>query len=262
VKMRWERTPGGTLIAMAFLFTLLFLGCARTRQPVSEPVLPKPETSEVVSEVQKTDRVMVPSASAVPTPPTPQPEPPIPEPPIPEPQAAPKPNSGAEEAAQDRIASGAVLLNPSVFEDAKAIQSRLAELGVYKMAIDGVWGRDSRAALRFFKEENNLKFPDQWDKETQVALFGKGGAPGPPVDTSDPLASGTLLLTPSNPEDVETIQGRLAELGFYSGGIDGIWGRDTRAALRAFKEKIGLKNPEQWDKETQMLLFRELGKWP
>ena len=255
MKMRCERGPGRTLIAVAFLFILLFLGCAGTRQPVSEPVLPKPETSEVVSEVQKTDRVMVPSAPAVPTPPPAQPEPSIPEP-----KAAPKPHPGAEEVAQDPIASGAVLLNPSVFEDAKAIQSRLAELGVYKMAIDGMWGRDSRAALRFFKEENNLKFPDQWDKETQVALFGKGGAPGPPVDTSDPLASGTLLLTPSNPEDVETIQGRLAELGFYSGGIDGIWGRDTRAALRAFKEKIGLKNPEQWDKETQMLLFRGLGQ--
>jgi len=255
VKMRWERTPGRTLIAVAFLFILLFLGCAGTRQPVSEPVLPKPETSEVVSEVQKTDRVMVPSAPAVPTPPSPQPEPPIPEP-----QAAPKPNSGAEEAAQDPIASGAVLLNPSVFEDAKAIQSRLAELGVYKMAIDGMWGRDSRAALRFFKEENNLKFPDQWDKETQVALFGKGGAPGPPVDTSDPLASGTLLLTLSNPEDVETIQGRLAELGFYSGAVEGIWGKDSRAALRDFKEKNSLPNPEKWDKETQIHLFKGTSK--
>jgi peptidoglycan hydrolase-like protein with peptidoglycan-binding domain len=253
--MQWEKAPGRNFIAVAFLSILFFLGCAGTRQSVSEPFPPKPETSELVSEVQKTDRAMVPPAPAVPSPPSPQPEPPTPEP-----QAAPKPHPGDEEAAQDPIASGAVLLNPSVFEDAKAIQSRLAELGVYKMAIDGMWGRDSRAALRFFKEKNSLKSPEQWDKETQLALFGKGGAPGPPVDTSDPLASGTLILTPSNPQDAQTIQGRLAEVGLYGGPVDGIWGKDSRAALRDFKEKNSLPNPEKWDKETQIHLFKGTSK--
>jgi hypothetical protein len=52
----------------------------------------------------------------------------------------------------------------------------------------------------------------------------------------------------------------LAEVGFYSGPVDGIWGRDSRAALRAFKEKSGLKNPEQWDKETQVHLFKGTSK--
>jgi len=255
VKMRWERAAGRKFIAVAFFSILFFLGCAGTRQPVSEPVPPKPETSEVVSEVKKSDRLMVPSAPVVPAPPPLQPEPPTPEP-----QATPKPQSGAEETAQDPLASEAVLLNPSVFEDAKAIQSRLAELGVYKMAIDGMWGRDSRAALRFFKEKNSLKCPEQWDKETQVALFGKGGAPRPPVDTSDPLASGTVLLTPSNPQDAQTIQGRLAELGFYGGPVDGIWGKGSQAALREFKEKNSLANPEQWDKETQVHLFKGTSK--
>jgi peptidoglycan hydrolase-like protein with peptidoglycan-binding domain len=253
--MQWEKAPGRNFIAVAFLSILFFLGCAGTRQSVSEPFPPKPETSELVSEVQKTDRAMVPPAPAVPSPPSPQPEPPTPEP-----QAAPKPHPGDEEAAQDPIASGAVLLNPSVFEDAKAIQSRLAELGVYKMAIDGMWGRDSRAALRFFKEKNSLKSPEQWDKETQLALFGKGGAPGPPVDTSDPLVSGTVILTPSNPQDAQTIQGRLAEVGLYGGPVDGIWGKDSRAALRDFKEKNSLPNPEKWDKETQIHLFKGTSK--
>jgi hypothetical protein len=52
----------------------------------------------------------------------------------------------------------------------------------------------------------------------------------------------------------------LAEVGLYSGPVDGIWGRDSRAALRAFKEKSGLKNPEQWDKETQVRLFKGTSK--
>jgi len=254
VKMRWERAAGRKFIAVAFFSILLFLGCAGTRQPVSEPVPPKPET-EVVSAPQKIDRDLAPPAPAIPSLPPSQPAPPTPEP-----QATPEPQPAAEEAAQDPIASGAVLLNPSVFGDAKAIQSRLAELGFYKMPIDGMWGGNSRAALRFFKEKNSLKCPEQWDKETQVALFGKGGAQGPPVDTSDPLASGTVLLTPSNPQDAQTIQGRLAELGFYSGPVDGIWGKGSQAALREFKEKNSLANPEQWDKETQVHLFKGTSK--
>jgi peptidoglycan hydrolase-like protein with peptidoglycan-binding domain len=56
------------------------------------------------------------------------------------------------------------------------------------------------------------------------------------------------------------IQTRLAELGLYKGAIDGKWGRGSRAALKAFKEKNALGDPETWDRETQILLFRETGK--
>jgi peptidoglycan hydrolase-like protein with peptidoglycan-binding domain len=153
-----------------------------------------------------------------------------------------------------------VLLDPSVSDNAKTIQRRLAELGFYKMAVDGAWGRGSRAALRAYKGKNGLKEDEQWDKGTQISLFSKGASPFQPVDTSDPIASGAVFLNPSDSQDVQTIQGRLAELGFYNGAIDGIWGSETRAALRAFKEKNSLPLPEKWDKETQMLLFREVRK--
>jgi peptidoglycan hydrolase-like protein with peptidoglycan-binding domain len=240
---------------VAFFSVLLFLGCAGTPQPVSAPAPPKPETSEAISTDPKDALDKPPSASAVPGPSLPQPAPQAPEP-----RAAPKVQPEAAEAAQDPIASGAVLLNPSIFEDAKTIQSRLAQLGFYKTAIDGMWGRGSRSALRDFKEKNNLKNPEQWDKETQVALLGKGGAPGQPVDTSDPLASGIVFLNPSDSQDAQTIQGRLAELGLYSGAVDGIWGKDSQDALRDFKEKNSLPNPEKWDKETQVRLFKGTSK--
>jgi peptidoglycan hydrolase-like protein with peptidoglycan-binding domain len=54
------------------------------------------------------------------------------------------------------------------------------------------------------------------------------------------------------------IQARLSELGLYKGSIDGIWGKGSQAALRAFKEQNSLSSPGKWDKETQMLLFREV----
>jgi peptidoglycan hydrolase-like protein with peptidoglycan-binding domain len=111
-----------------------------------------------------------------------------------------------------------------------------------------------------FKEKNKLKNPEQRDKETQVVLLGKGGAPGQPVDTSDPLVTGVVFLNPSVSQDAQTIQGRLAELGLYSGAVDGIWAKDARAALRDFKEKNSLPDPEKWDKETQVHLFKGTSK--
>ncbi len=138
-----------------------------------------------------------------------------------------------------------MLLNPSEPEDAKTIQGRMAELGFYKMAIDGALGRWSRAALRAYKEKNGLKKDKQWDKATLIALFSKGAGSVQPVDTSDPIASGAAFLNPSDSQDAQAILGRLAELSFYSGAIDGIWGSESRAALRAFKEKNSLPTPEK-----------------
>lgn len=53
-----------------------------------------------------------------------------------------------------------------------------------------------------------------------------------------------------NPTEV---QKALAEAGFYKGAIDGIIGRKTRAAIRAFQEKNGLTadgkcGPKTWEK--------------
>jgi peptidoglycan hydrolase-like protein with peptidoglycan-binding domain len=246
----------GKLFSFLVLVSLfLFIGCATAPQGVPPPVPPKPETSEADSAVQKAAKEIVSAAPAAPSPP-PAPPAAAAAPPAASPSEAPPP----AEPPQDPVAAGAVLLDPSVSDDAKTIQRRLADLGYYKMAIDGAWGRGSRAALRAYKETNGLPQDEQWDKGTQIALFSKGASPVQPVDTSDPIASGAVFLNPSDSQDVQTIQGRLAELGFYDGGIDGIWGSGTRAALRAFKEKNSLPAPEKWDKETQKLLFREVRK--
>ncbi len=229
-----------SLLVVGFL--LLFVGCATAPKPVPPPAPAKPETPEAGPAVPKEAREKAPA--------------PPPAAPAPPPPAAPSP----AEAPQDPIATGAVLLNPSVPDEAKTIQSRLAQLGFYKMAIDGAWGPGSRAALRVYKTMNRLPKDDRWDKETQVALFGKGAAAAPPVDTSDPIASGAVFLNPADSQDAQTIQGRLAELGFYNGGIDGVWGSESRAALQAFKEKNSLPHPQKWDKPTQMLLFRQVQK--
>ena len=69
------------------------------------------------------------------------------------------------------ISTGAIALSPARSTDAKLIQRRLADLGLYLDRIDGIWGRNSRIALERFKLEHQLPGPDKWDMPTQIKLF-------------------------------------------------------------------------------------------
>lgn len=72
---------------------------------------------------------------------------------------------------QGPLSTGAIQLNPSRSTDARLIQARLAELGLYLDRIDGIWGRNSKIALERFKAQHQLPAPDRWDMPTQLRLF-------------------------------------------------------------------------------------------
>ncbi len=246
---------------LVILSAILISGCPKSKQAVAPGSEEKKETSESVSAPQKTDQ----ESTASKPPSTPSRPAPVTSaaPAQPKgPQAVEKTPPQASEPSQDSIASGETLLNTAVPQDAEKIQTRLADLGLYKGPIDGIWGKGSRAGLKAFKEQNSLANPDKWDRETQIALFREAGQAAQPVAQpgadagKESISSGSVLLDPSSPQDARKIQTRLLELGLYKGQIDGIWGKGSQAALKAFKEQNSLANPDKWDKETQMLLFR------
>ena len=68
------------------------------------------------------------------------------------------------------------------------------------------------------------------------------------------------LLLCSNVWAAETtvgkeMQGRLAELGYYSGGIDGVVGKGTASALIAFQKERGLEPTGRINSATLLSLF-------
>lgn len=63
------------------------------------------------------------------------------------------------------------------------------------------------------------------------------------------------ILQIKNKNDAMQIQVKLRVLGFYSGRIDGIWGRRSKKALRDFRASQGLTATSDWDMETQNLLM-------
>ncbi|MBP1708907.1 MAG: hypothetical protein H6Q40_696 [Deltaproteobacteria bacterium] len=252
------------------LMALIAAGCAGPRQP--GPSIPETskEPSEPAPPPQKIPPKPVtenpPPSESPPAPPQPR----IVEKVLPQPEIAPgvsrQPDNKADPRAQPQSVEKSVhpeskdmaLLNPAAPEDARIIQTRLAELGFYDLPVDGMWGKGSRTALMAFKEKSSLGSSDTWDIETQTLLLSKMQPPSHPGEKPDqnPISSGAIVLDPSVPLDARKIQARLADLGLYDGTIDGIWGKGSRAGLRLFKEEHSLKNPDTWDKETQMLLFR------
>jgi peptidoglycan hydrolase-like protein with peptidoglycan-binding domain len=252
------------------LFIFLMAGCAGPRQPAPSV----PETSKGPSEPvplpQKADPKPGKESSPPPESPPAPAKPPIVEKVLPKPEMDvgvprqpdmkedPRTKSSSEGKTEEPAQKVSALLNPAVPEDARIIQSRLAELGFYDLPIDGIWGKGSRTALMAFKEKNSLGSSDTWDTETQALLLSGTKPTGHPAPESDqpPISSGAIVLNPSDPSDAKKIQARLGDLGLYEGVIDGIWGKGSRAGLRLFKQEHALKNPDIWDKETQMLLFR------
>lgn len=54
------------------------------------------------------------------------------------------------------------------------------------------------------------------------------------------------------------VQGRLQQLGYYKGPIDGGFGSQSVAALRAFKrDQSTLPTDDVWDLETQEVLMNQ-----
>jgi peptidoglycan hydrolase-like protein with peptidoglycan-binding domain len=49
---------------------------------------------------------------------------------------------------------------------------------------------------------------------------------------------------------VRNIQGRLKQLGYYSGGIDGVWGPEMQSALARFQQGQGLQATGQINPAT------------
>lgn len=56
-------------------------------------------------------------------------------------------------------------------------------------------------------------------------------------------------------EGARSVQERLVELGYLQGIADGVWGRQSQEALRAFKVRAKLGNDSFLSADTEKLLF-------
>ncbi|HYZ61742.1 MAG TPA: peptidoglycan-binding domain-containing protein [Acetobacteraceae bacterium] len=129
------------------------------------------------------------------------------------------------------------------------VQQRLKQTGAYAGRTDGIWGRESAIALERYQRAQRLQPSGQLNPAT-VATLGLNPADLLAPAAAVPPAAPAAAAEPLAPEVVRTIQGRLRQLGFYPGQIDGIWGPTMQAALERFQQGRGLQATGQLNPAT------------
>ena len=127
--------------------------------------------------------------------------------------------------------------------DIRESQQQLKSLGYYDGQVDGLWGPETQGAVERYQRERGLSASGRIDAATRESLrettAGRSGTTtgtGGMTAGRDPQAPVTL----TSETDVRTVQNRLAQLNFYQGQANGIWGSETQAAVENFQRARGL----------------------
>jgi len=117
------------------------------------------------------------------------------------------------------------------------VQKQLQVAGLYSGPIDGVFGPQTKTALRQYQARHGLPATGELDEATRKALNG-------------------MLATELTDQDVrlQRVQKQLQVAGLYSGPIDGVFGPQTRTALRQYQARHGLPATGELDEATRRAL--------
>ena len=153
-------------------------------------------------------------------------------------------DSAAAAAAQPTVYSG------SRGESVKTLQERLNAKGYNAGSVDGIFGKNTQAAVMAFQKANGLAADGIVGKLTWAKLYDTTAAL--------PAASTTAGTQPvvyrgSRGDAVRKLQELLNKKGFDCGAVDGIFGSKTYAAVVAFQKANGLSadgivGPLTWGK--------------
>ena len=129
------------------------------------------------------------------------------------------------------------LLLGSRSSDVKTLQELLNAKGYNAGSVDGIFGRNTRAAVMAFQNANGLAADGIVGKLTWAKLYDTTAAL-PAAST----ATGTqpMVYRGSRGDAVRKLQELLNKKGFDCGAADGIFGSKTYAAVAAFQKANGL----------------------
>ena len=153
-------------------------------------------------------------------------------------------DSAAAAAAQPTVYSG------SRGESVKTLQERLNAKGFNAGSVDGIFGKNTRAAVMAFQKANGLAADGIVGKLTWAKLYDTTAAL-PAASTT--AGTQPMVYRGSRGDAVRRLQELLHKKGFDCGAVDGIFGSKTYAAVVAFQKANGLSadgivGPLTWGK--------------
>ena len=114
------------------------------------------------------------------------------------------------------------------------VQQDLTVLGYFTGTIDGIAGEETRAAIAKFQADAGIEADGEFGPVTDAAMVPELQA---------------------NADYVELVQEELQELEFYSGPIDGDYGRGTQAAVERAQAACEIEETGELDITTRLCLF-------
>lgn len=155
-------------------------------------------------------------------------------------------NSGSSGSSADEMPTR-TLRNGCTGDDVKSVQNRLKALGYFTDKVDGKYDGGTAAAVKAFQKRNGLDADGVAGTKTYKKLYGSNPVAAPQEDNEDEEEStgndgGFKIPTRTlrkgcTGEDVENLQQRLKDLGYYTGLVDGSYGNGTVEAVKAFQTR-------------------------
>lgn len=146
-----------------------------------------------------------------------------------------------------------ILQKNSIGIEVKQLQQRLKDLGYYSGDVDGQYGTGTQTAVTAFQAQHGLKADGVAGEQTLAILYSESAQTFVPTPT--PSATPAMLFSGSSGDEVKALQSRLQQLGFYSGVLDGDYGKGTRAAVKLFQAQHGLDDDGIAGQKTLEMLY-------
>ena len=146
-----------------------------------------------------------------------------------------------------------ILQKNSIGIEVKQLQQRLKDLGYYSGDVDGQYGTGTQTAVTAFQAQHGLKADGVAGEQTLAILYSESAQTFVPTPT--PSATPAMLSSGSSGDEVKALQSRLQQLGFYSGVLDGDYGKGTRAAVKLCQAQHGLDDDGIAGQKTLEMLY-------
>lgn len=143
---------------------------------------------------------------------------------------APLPTAISSEQPALGYSSGSVLRQGSSGTAVTSLQQRLAALGYYRGSIDGVFGQETEAAVLQLQRDRGLRVDGIVGSQVYQALGIESSAP------EESQSSGRQLALGDSGADVERLQQRLENLGYFNSSATGYYGSITQEAVAQFQQ--------------------------
>jgi len=146
-----------------------------------------------------------------------------------------------------------------------SLQVKLAKIGLFSGPQTGVFGPVTTAAVIAFQTRAGLPADGKWGPASQAALdkaataskVGASAATAATATASTTSATSSTVL-PAPAAWVQSLQTKLAKLGYFSGPVTGVLGPVTQAAVKTFQANAGLTADGKWGPASQGALEKAL----